>query len=42
MVMSDVEGNDDIEMAQNAGSTPLTVVVQEEGPALPVTDAADG
>jgi hypothetical protein len=42
MVMSEVEANDDIEMAQNAGSTPLTVVVQEEGPALPATDAADG
>lgn len=37
MVMSDVEGNDDVEMAQNAGTTPMTVVVQQDGPTLPVT-----
>jgi hypothetical protein len=36
MVTSEVTANDDVEMAQNAGSTPLSVIVQTEGPTLPV------
>jgi hypothetical protein len=35
MILSEVEANDDVEMAQNAGTTPLSVVVQDEGPTLP-------
>lgn len=35
MVMSDVSGNDDVAMAQAIGTTPLRVVVQQDGPTLP-------
>jgi len=41
MVMSDVSGNDRAEMAQSAGSTPLHVVVQQDGPTLPLADAVE-
>ncbi len=36
MVMSEVSGNDSAQMAAAAGSTPLSVIVQSDGPVLPL------
>ncbi len=40
MVMSEVTANDAVERTSHAGTTPLTVVVQTEGPTLPVDPLA--
>lgn len=40
MVMSDISGNDDQAMAQAVGTTPLSVVVQKDGPRLGAPQAA--
>ncbi|MBW3583465.1 MAG: hypothetical protein KY455_10245 [Euryarchaeota archaeon] len=40
MVMSEVSGNDRMESLEQAGMTPMSVVVQADGPRLPVLDVA--